>query len=167
MDKFNHQGRYAMFRILISSVLLSAAATTANAGIVAEQIVEKETVVRDAHGADSIQRVIADKVAPGEQVIYSLRFTNDGDEPAEGVVLVMPAPAEISYVEGSVSGANARVTFSADNGASYVARGRLTIAEDGAERPARGNEITHIKWTLNDPLAPGAKGQVSFRGVLQ
>jgi len=156
-----------MLRILVLSLSFTLAAAGAQAGIVAEQFVEKEVVMRDADGADAVRRVKAEKVTPGEQVIYVLRFANDGQEAAEGVVLVMPVPAQVNYVEGSVSGANMNVTFSADGGDTYVARGRLTVAEDGVERLARGNEITHIKWVLASALASGAKGEVSYHGILQ
>ncbi len=156
-----------MLRVLFMSLAFTIAAFAANAAVVAEQVVEKEIVVRDADGTDSIQRVKAEKVTPGEQVIYSLRYANAGSDSADGVVLVMPVPAEVTYVEGSVSGSETRVTFSADGGSTYVARGRLTIFEDGVERAARNTEITHIKWTLEETLPPGTKGEISYRGVLQ
>lgn len=156
-----------MLRQLYCAVALSFAATSAQGGIIAEQTVEKEVVVRDADGTDGYQRVKADKVKPGEQVIYSLKYRNDGEDAASDVVLVMPVPPEVNFVEGSVSGDNTRVTFSADGGVTYVARGRLTIAENGNQRAARNNEITHIKWSREDALAPQGNGVVSYRGVLQ
>ncbi len=105
-------------------------------------------------------------MAPGEEVIYALRFSNEGSEPADAVVLVMPAPSEVSYVEGSVGGENAKITFSADGGQTYVARGRLTVSEDGEERPAKSNEITHIKLALNAPMPAEEHGEVSYRAVV-
>lgn len=100
-------------------------------------------------------------------MIYSLRFRNASAAPAQSVVLVMPVPPEITYVEGSVAGEGSSVTFSTDDGATYLARGRLTVTEDGAERPANNADITHIKWMLSAPLAPAKEGEVSFRGVLK
>ena len=52
-------------------------------------------------------------------------------------------------------------------GASYVARGRLTVTENGETRAARGDEITHVRWTMTEPAAPGAAGSVSFRAVVR
>ena len=139
----------------------------ANAEVKATQHVEQEIVIIDDNGSEQIKRITADKVKPGEQVIYSLRYENDGGEPAESVVLVMPIPDEVTYVEGSVSGDNANVTFSADDGETYVARGRLTVTEGGAVRPATNVEITHIRWTLANAVSPADKGEVSFRGLLK
>ena len=139
----------------------------ANAAITATQHAEQEIVTRAPSGEETKTRVAAETVIPGEEVIYSLRYANDADEAAEAIVLVMPVPGEVAFVEGSVEGANANVTFSADGGQTYVARGRLTVAEGGALRPARSNEITHIKWSLTKPLAPRETGEIAFRAVLK
>lgn len=156
-----------MFRIIMASALTALAATGAEAKVAATQHVEKEIVVTDANGAPRVQRIDASAVSPGEEVIYSLRFRNEGAAPAEALVLVMPVPGEISYVEGSVSGQGAKVAFSADGGQTYVGRGRLTVVEDGRERPAQSDEITHIKWTLEEALPANDNGEVSYRGVLK
>jgi uncharacterized repeat protein (TIGR01451 family) len=156
-----------MFRFAAITLIAMLAATSSHAQVAATQHVEKEIVVNNSNGEPKIERVDAEKVAPGEEVIYSLRFQNEAAEPAEALVLVMPVPKEISYVEGSVYGQGAKIAFSADDGQTYVARGRLTVIEAGAERPAKSDEITHIKWTLEAPLAANERGEVSFRGVLK
>ena len=150
--------------------IIAFAAVTAIAparAVTAEQIVEKIVYSRDAAGREVATRVAADAVTPGEEVVYTLRYANDSGDAAEGVVLIMPVPREVAYVEGSVVGDGALVTFSADGGQTYVARGRLTVADAAGERPAKSSEITHVKWTLTAPLAAGAKGAVSYQGVLK
>jgi hypothetical protein len=79
----------------------------------------------------------------------------------------MPVPKEVAYVEGSVSGDDTSVAFSADGGKTYVARGRLTVEEDGSSRPARGDEITHIRWTLSQPAPANGEGEVSYKAILR
>lgn len=138
------------------------------AAMTAQQVVEKEVVTVAANGEQTVKRVAADKVTPGETVVYSIRYRNDDKAPAADIVLVMPVPSEVAYVEGSIAGGDgAGVSFSADGGATYVARGRLTIVEGGEARPARGDEITHIKWTLTTPVAAKAEGEVSYKAVLR
>ena len=156
-----------MLRFLLILPILSVVAAPAFAEVSAQQFVEKEIVTRSDDGNDKIERITAEKVTPGEEVIYALRFSNDGDAPADAVVLVMPVPSEVSYVEGSVAGDNAKITFSADGGQTYVARGRLTVSEDGEERPAKSNEITHIRWALNAPMPAREQDEVSYRAVLK
>lgn len=147
--------------------LLPLAFTSAEAAMTAKQVVEKEVVTRDKNGAETTKRAPADKVAPGETVVYAIKYKNDAAEPASNIVLVMPVPKEVAYVEGSVSGGDTSVSFSADGGKTYVARGRLTVVEGGASRPARGDEITHVRWTLAGPVPPKAEGEVSYKGVLR
>ena len=156
-----------MLRLILISLFFGVGVAPAFADIAAEQLVEKEIITRDNDGKERTERVAAEKVAPGEEVIYALRFSNEGDAPADAVVLVMPVPAEVSYVEGSVDGQNAKITFSADRGQTYVARGRLTVSEEGEERPAKSDEITHIKWSLTDPLPAKEQREISYRAVLK
>jgi len=137
------------------------------AAMTATQQVEKEVIVRSADGQESVRRLPADTVTPGETVIYSIKYRNDSSEAASNIVLVMPVPKEVAYVEGSVSGDDSNVAFSADDGQTYVARGRLTVEEDGTTRPARGDEITHIRWTLTTPVPPNGEGDVSYKAILK
>jgi uncharacterized repeat protein (TIGR01451 family) len=153
--------------LYLSAVLALAAAPAARAEMLASQIVEKEIVAKDEQGRERVKRIPADKVTPGETVVYSIRYENASAAPASDIVLVMPVPKEVAYVEGSVTGEEAQVAFSADGGRTYVARGRLTVVEDGAARPARGDEITHIKWTLAEPVPAKTKGEVSYKATLR
>jgi len=151
--------------ILAAGSILAAA--PAAASMMAVQTVEKEVIVIDKDGKEKIVRKKADRVKPGEAVIYTLKFDNRDTAPAEGIVLVMPVPKDVTYVEGSVAGVPASVTFSADGGETYVARGRLTVTQNGEARAATNSDITHIRWTLAGPVAPMTGGEVSFRGVLR
>lgn len=141
--------------------------STAQAEIVARQVVEQEVAKRSDDGRVLLERVKAETVAPGEEVIYTVQFENKGSDPAGDLVMVMPVPTEITYVEGSASGTEATISFSADGGKSYLARGRLTVKEDGVDRAATGDEITHIKWALANPVPTNSSGEIFFRGILK
>ena len=152
--------------ILIAAIV-AASASPAFAAMTARQTVEKEIVIRSEDGREVVRRVAADKVTPGETIIYSINYRNEDSSAADDIVLVMPVPKEVSFIEGSVTGGDAIVDFSADGGKTYVARGRLTVVEAGAARPARGDEITHIRWTLSTPVAAKDSGTVSYKAVLR
>ncbi len=156
-----------MRNLIVSAAALAAFATPAFAEIIARQVVEQEIVQKNANGTVSLERIEAGKVAPGEEVIYSVRFRNDSAEPAGDLVMVMPVPEEVAYVEGSTGGEPSIVTFSADGGRSYLTRGKLTVRIDGVERPATGDEITHVKWKLTQPVAANGEGEVFYRAVLK
>ena len=151
----------------ISLMALLAGLSPAAAQVAAVQAVEVEKVVKKADGSVSLNREPAEIVAPGEEVIYSIRFKNEGADAASDIVLVMPVPEEVSYMEGSADGRPSTITFSADGGKTYLTRGRLTVRENGRERPATGAEITNIKWVLTEPVAPQTSGEVYYRGVVK
>lgn len=153
--------------LFVTAALVASASIAAQAEMLANQTVEKEIVLKDEKGRETVKRVPADKVTPGETVVYAIKFENAAAAPASDIVLVMPVPKEVAYVEGSVTGEDAQVAFSADGGKTYVARGRLRVVEDGAARPARGDEITHIKWTLAEPVPAKSKGEVSYKATLR
>lgn len=152
---------------LISTAIFFFLSTPLYAEVIAEQTVEIEVAVRTADGVDKIERMKAENVKPGEAIIYSLHFRNDDNESADAVEFVMPVPIEVSYVENSALGNDASITFSADGGRDFVARGQLAIAENGVNRPAKNDEITHIKWKLNSSLAAGMSGKASYRAVVK
>ena len=149
--------------VIAGALLLSA---PAQATISAQQTVEVEKTVTNADGTVDVVKVEADLVEPGETLFYSIAYNNEGADPANNVILVMNVPPEVTFVEGSASG-TAIVTFSADNGSTYVARGRLTVNEGQATRAATGDDITDIKFTMDKPVAPQSRGKVSFRAILK
>jgi uncharacterized repeat protein (TIGR01451 family) len=154
-------------KAIFSAALLAALTSApALAEIVATQSIQKEIVAKSANGEVIRSLAPADRVTPGETIVYTLSYANNGAEPVSDIVLVMPVPREVSFVEGSTLGEGA-VAFSADGGKSYMARGRLSVTENGETRAARGDEITHIRWTMTTPAPAGARGEVSFKAVVR
>lgn len=156
--------RAAMFALALAGVGIAPAQA---ASLKAIQTVEVATVSVDATGAESITFAPATDVEPGEQVRYSLAFTNDGETPAENVSLVMPVPTEVTLLEGSIAGAPSLVTFSADNGETFSARDATLVSSGETTRVATAEEITHIQWSFSEPVEAGASGMISFMAVLK
>lgn len=158
-----------MFRALFALTTLAIASTAVPAfALEAEQRVLKEVTVTQADGTEKKSYVKADLVTPGTTVVYALVFRNDQSAPANDIVLVMPVPAEIAYVEGSATNRTASADFSADGGNTYTSRERLSVREsDGSVRAAVADDITHVRWSVADAVMPGETGQLWFRGVLR
>ncbi len=158
-----------MFRstFLALSMLTAVSAPAFASGLSAAQTVEVATVITDENGNKTTVYKKAEEVAPGNEVRYILDFANDGEAPASNVRLDMPVPAEIELIEGSVETGNADVTYSVDSGETFSRRGDLTVSVNGSQRVATAEEITHIRWTFSEAIAPGDAGQISYRGVLQ
>jgi uncharacterized repeat protein (TIGR01451 family) len=131
---------------------LAASATGAAATVALEYRVEKVVRSTAADGTESVDRAPAEAVAAGDELIYTIGFTNEGGETVEarGVVVTNPLPAELEYVAGSASGADTEVAFSSDGGLTFAV----------SDEPA--SACTTIRWTYLAELPPGATGEVSF-----
>lgn len=134
----------------------------------ATQTVEKETVVQLPDGTESITRVSADTVTPGERIVYTLSFTNDDVQPATDIVLTVPVPKEVRFMEGSATNSNMIPVYSADGGSNFSTREQLRVRNnDGVFQAASSGDITHIRWTVPGPIAIGETGNLSFKGILR
>ena len=129
---------------------------------------EIEMEVINKEGKKEIHRVEAARVVPGDEVIYTIHYTNVGDDPAERVIITDAIPDHMVYTDGSASGKGAAITFSVDGGRTYDAAGNLTVEkDDGTQRQASASDYTHIRWALKDPLVPSTAGFVAFKATLQ
>lgn len=158
-----------MRKLILSTVttaMLAIAAPTY--ALSASQTVEREVVVQMPDGTETVSREAADMVTPGERIVYTLSFTNDDAQPATDLVLTMPVPDEIRFMEGTASNDNMTPVYSADGGKSFTTRAQLKIRDsDGMLQTASSGDITHIRWTVPGPLAVGDTGSLSFKGILR
>lgn len=136
--------------------------------IVVQNVAELEQTVADANGGKSVKLVPASKVVPGDTVIYTVKFRNRCDKPADNVSVDNPVPEHMAYVADSAIGPNTEVTFSIDGGYNFAKPEALQKKDpDGTERVARANEYTNIRWVMRHALAAGAEAYARFRAVLQ
>ena len=157
-----------MKRAILASILLgSTLIGTSAMALTAEQTVEREVVVKNLDGTETVKREKADTVIPGENIVYSINYYNDLDKAAENVVLVMPVPAELTLIEGSADVSGAETTYSADGGKSFTNRENVIVKlEDNSTRVADANDITHVKWIVAS-ITPDQRGSLSFKGKLK
>ena len=141
--------------------------------LVVEQQVERVIVIEDEEGGLEMELLPAEEVKPGEQLFYSVTYSNPADAPARDVVLTLPVPADVSLLEESAMAEydQASVDFSTDGGETYIPREQL-IAESGLEeiQPVRVSlqeEITHMRWTFNREIGPKDSGKIFFAAVLK
>jgi len=150
--------------LLLAQSAVAADATPVTLGVVAER--EVVTVDADGNQVTTLERVTS--AAPGETIVYTINYANDGAEPAENVTITDPVPPETAYIGGSAFGAGADLVASADGGLTYAAPAALRVpGADGELRPARPDEITHLRWTLRNPVAPGGRGFVRFKATVR
>jgi uncharacterized repeat protein (TIGR01451 family) len=159
-----------MLKGLAATVLLlqaSALLAQEQGHLNVKTVVQKQQVRVDEAGKEQTELVDADKVVPGDHVIYTITFQNIGDEPAAHVVITNPVDANLTYIAGSAFGPGMDMQFSVDGGKTFASLDALTVSEDGTERPAEPKDVTHIRWVMHEDLAAGAQGIARFAAVLK
>lgn len=156
--------KYALLAVSAAAVFSAPAFAT---GLSASQTVERVVKTEAADGTISIKLEPATEVIPGEELVYSINFTNDSKANADNIVLTMPVPAEVSYIENSATSTGAAVAFSVDGGQSFAPRGDLKVTVAGQERDAVSEEITHIRWTFTEAVGAGQSGSLVYKAVLK
>jgi uncharacterized repeat protein (TIGR01451 family) len=132
--------------------------------VVLESLIQREIEVVNADGEKEIKLVEAGNAIPGDELIFTVTYTNQGTEPAENVVLVNPVPEHTQYIDGSAGGENTAITFSVDGGGSYdLPENLMVTGEDGKSRTAQAREYTHLRWVRTGDLPPAEGGKVFFR----
>lgn len=153
--------------ILMMSALTAHAVAQEQGHLNVTTTVQKEEVTVNDAGDTETTLVPVATVIPGDRVIYTITFQNIGDEPADEVVITNPIADSLTYVDGSAFGPGTDIQFSIDGGQSFAKRDALTVAENGAERPAEANDFTHIRWVMQQQLAVGAQGMARFSADLK
>ena len=159
--------RYNIIVAATAALVFAGAVHAATAPIDLQTIAQKEESFVDAQGETRTRLVPVTTVVPGDQVVYTLTFANRGEQPVTGVTVVDPIPEQMRYVNGSAFGPGTDIAFSVDDGASFAPAEELLVTDaSGAERAARADDFTHIRWVFRGELEPGAQGYARFRAVL-
>lgn len=159
------------FVVTLLVLVLQSAVGVAHAQsnpIVLKNIAEIEVEAKNAEGIVEKKRVPLIKAVPGNEVIYTTTFSNQGTKPAGNVIITNPVPANTAYVGDSAFGDNTAIMFSVDGGLTYGTPDKLTVkTADGRERPALPGDYTHIRWVYRGDLTPGNTGRAGFRVVVK
>lgn len=134
---------------------------------VSSRVFQEETVIAP-DGTRAVRHVPAANLHAGSELVYEVTYSNVGNKPTAQVIITNPLPSDLAY--RSVPGRSTGAAFdvSVDNGETYGPLASLTVQEPGgAKRPARESDITHVRWTINEPVAPGQEGKVSLRAVVR
>ena len=153
-----------LFFLLVASTGIASAQTSGHLNVTTT--VQKEEVTIDDAGKRNTQLVDAAKVVPGDEVIYTVTFSNIGDEPAENVVITNPLPEQLTYVDGSAFGPGAEIVFSVDGGKTFAKSFDLVVSDDGVQRSATAQDFTHIRWVMANDIPAGSQGMSQFRARL-
>jgi len=130
--------------------------------------VQREVTRVDVNGRSQVVLEPVKTANPGDILVYRLRATNVGLAPAREARIEDPIPAGTVLVPDSV-GKN--VHASLDGGKTWQAFPATVPRkrDDGqVERvPAPANAYTHLRWVLEQAVAPGGSAEVAFKVQVQ
>jgi uncharacterized repeat protein (TIGR01451 family) len=117
-------------------------------------------------GATLLESGAVAAASHADQLVYTARFTNRGDQLLDGVRITSAIPAELTYLPQSASGPASTILFSVDGGETFRPAAELEIARpDGTRRHADAVDYTHVRWVIDGAIDPGASGVVRFGAV--
>jgi uncharacterized repeat protein (TIGR01451 family) len=121
-----------------------------------------------AAGRETVKLIPADRVVPGDRVIYTLEVRNTRATAVEAPIVAYPVPEHMRYVADSAVGPGAEVSFSVDGGHSFEHAENLKVPGiDGRLRPAAAADYTHIRWQLKNSLKANSVAFVRFRALVK
>lgn len=155
------------FRFAIAATGLALIAAPALAAPSAGQVslqgdvkVEKTVV---ANGTSTRVLVAPKKVVPGDHLVFSTAYHNNGASAVDHFIVTNPLPKGVSYA----AEASEASEVSVDGGKSWGQLATQTVADGkGGKRAAQAGDVTHVRWTVA-VIAPGATGAVSYHAVVR
>jgi uncharacterized repeat protein (TIGR01451 family) len=119
-------------------------------------------------GREIVRLLPADRVVPGDQVIYTVEIRNQGAMTLPPPKVDYPIPEHMRYVEDTAAGPGADVSFSVDGGRTFDRAESLKVTGvDGRKRPATAADYTHIRWQLKHTLKGNSVAFARFRAVVK
>ncbi|MBT8145094.1 MAG: DUF11 domain-containing protein [Gammaproteobacteria bacterium] len=157
-----------MNKLMLILLLLPALAIAADGTLQVQTQAQKEVTVVTDEGEEQTRLVPVTTVVPGDEVIYTITFTNVGDQVAQAITITDPVPAEMRYIDGTAFSAGAELQFSVDGGDSWGVAEELIVSDaEGKPRPAQASDYTHIRWVMRHPIKPGQRGYARFKAALR
>jgi uncharacterized repeat protein (TIGR01451 family) len=127
--------------------------------------VESRSVVA---GRETVKLIPADRVVPGDRVIYTLEVRNTAATAVEAPLFAYAVPEHMRYVANSAVGPGAEVSYSVDGGHSFEHAENLKVPGiDGRPRLALAGDYTHIRWQLKNSLKANSVAFVRFRALVK
>ena len=151
----------AMAVMLIAGPAHAAAQAAPAAISLKNDVMLEKTVIEN--GKSSVTLVEPKVVVPGDRLIYTIRYHNDGALPATNYVMTDPLPSAVVLAPDSATGSEVSV----DGGTTWGPLASLKVSDgQGGLRAALASDVTHLRWTIAQ-IAPGGAGQVEFHAIVR
>lgn len=155
-----------MLRSLIKSIALAFSLTIV-ASPVAISAQERLKLEGSAHlmtsevddkGNSTIKLVKPITVVPGDRILFTTKYANEGEAPVTNFVVTNPIPGSVQLA----ADANSSLIVSVDGGQNWGLLRELEVIDAaGSNRPASHSDVTHLRWVIAH-IAPNETGQVEY-----
>jgi uncharacterized repeat protein (TIGR01451 family) len=166
MKRLEQFGSLFLWAVLILFCFSGTASAADQPKIALSTSADKEVIVQK-DGKKVVEWIPLDKASPGDTIIYTITYRNEGATEARDILVNDPIPTGTVYVINSAEGKNAEISFSIDNGKTYSKPPIKYMVKkaDGTQEEidAPAEVYTHVKWVINKAVLPGQSGQVSFK----
>lgn len=157
---FNSLAAAATLVVVASPALAAAQPAPSPISLKGDVMLEK-TVTEN--GVSKVQLVEPKVVIPGDHLLFTTRYHNDGAQAVTNFVVTNPLPSAVALSSDAVPGTEVSV----DGGKTWGQLGSLKVAAaPGGQRTATAADVTHIRWTIPS-IAPGASGEVQYHGIVR
>lgn len=115
------------------------------------------------NGVSKVQLVEPKVVIPGDHLLFTTRYRNEGTQAVTNFIVTNPLPSAVTLSSDAAPGTEVSV----DGGKTWGQIASLKVAgAGGSERPATAADVTHVRWTIPS-IAPGASGEVQYHGIVR
>lgn len=143
--------------------LALGAATPAGANLALETQTFVERVITDINGSARRVLVPADRIAPGDSLVFVVAWRNTGRRPVRGGALTNGIPGRVL-----IDAADPAMDVSIDGGRRWGRLDQLWLPTPlGGTRRATAQDVTHVRWPVPATIAPGQGGRISYRGIVR
>jgi uncharacterized repeat protein (TIGR01451 family) len=114
--------------------------------------------MRAAEDGGQPQLLEPENVVPGDTLLFTTSFQNEGAAVVTDFVVVNPVAASLQLTDEAAG----QTDVSVDGGKTWGPLGQLMIIDvEGEERPATIKDVTHLRWKFAQ-IQPGETGRVQF-----
>jgi uncharacterized repeat protein (TIGR01451 family) len=130
----------------------------------------------EAGAGAALQLKAAERVVPGDVLIYTVEVRNAGRYAVESAVVVQPIPNHTMYLADSAVGPGVDVDYSVDGGRTFDKPENLKSPRTNAAGTSKAAtraavaaaaDYTHIRWRLHNRLKPDSIAYVRFRAQVK
>lgn len=115
-------------------------------------------LVRPAEAGGEPRLVAAEGVVPGDTLVFTTSYRNEGGSTVTDFVIVNPVPADLVLSDEAAR----QTEVSVDGGTNWGRLSELTVLDaNNKKRPATIDDITHMRWAIAE-VPPAGAGRVRF-----